>query len=423
MADQTPASRFGVGLRPVYAFGLFSMGLIDLFVFLVAYYAATDLGMSDTEVGFLVSARGYIALVLSIHCGVLMDRFGTRRVTLVFIAVVVAASPIFPFLSDFWFLFFLQAIVGGAVSLAWAGALTISAQVFKGDAEYLGRFSFFARIGTATAPIVAGIMWDNAGGAWAGFSFGVVWAVMTFICLYFSPEQLTADEVLAEENQTEHVRKPFRLTDMLPRLSDYIECFALTAIAAIAFTTVAMFIRNAAYSIQTSLYVTYSEGIGFTATMIALLFGAAEVGAGIGSLYSGRAMKRYDARWLLLSSTAVGLGLILATPFFASVPAFFAYAVFTSMALAQFVRGFIQGVSQPVLFAVQALSVGRGQQGSVVGLRQTVNRTGGIVVPPMVGIAADLWGREQAFLAAAIGLGAVWLYVLYLGIRTPKIQS
>jgi len=79
-------------------------------------------------------------------------------------------------------------------------------------------------------------------------------------------------------------------------------------------------------------------------------------------------------------------------------------------------------VSQPILFAVQARAVGRELQGSVVGLRQTVNRLGGIVIPPAAGIAVDYWGYENGFAATAVGLGLAWLFVLYLGLRTPKIE-
>ena len=81
---------------PVYGFGLFSMGMIDLFVFLISWYAARSLNFSATDVGLIISARGYVALVFSIHCGVLMDRFGTRRVSFVFISLVIIGEHSFP---------------------------------------------------------------------------------------------------------------------------------------------------------------------------------------------------------------------------------------------------------------------------------------------------------------------------------------
>ncbi len=64
-------------LHAVYTFGIFSMALIDVFVFLIPVYAGITLGMSDSEIGMLVGARSFLSLFLSIHSGVLMDRFGT----------------------------------------------------------------------------------------------------------------------------------------------------------------------------------------------------------------------------------------------------------------------------------------------------------------------------------------------------------
>ena len=63
----------------IYATGLLGMGYTDLYIFLIPLYGLS-LGMSAGEIGVLASARHVLALLLSIHIGVLMDRFGTRRV-------------------------------------------------------------------------------------------------------------------------------------------------------------------------------------------------------------------------------------------------------------------------------------------------------------------------------------------------------
>src|SRR6202022_3054314 len=80
-------------------------------------------------------------------------------------------------------------------------------------------------------------------------------------------------------------------------------------------------------------------------------------------------------------------------------------AVFTLLLLAQALRGWLQGVVQPVMFSVQAKAVGRYQQGSVVGLRQSLNRLAAIVIPPAMGAIADQWGAGASFVI----LGAVLL--------------
>jgi MFS family permease len=80
-------------------------------------------------------------------------------------------APLFPLAPGFWSLLLLQLVSGAAVSFAWSGAQTLIAQLVEGDTKYLGRFSFFARLGSTSAPIVAGAVWD-LGGAWPAYLLG-----------------------------------------------------------------------------------------------------------------------------------------------------------------------------------------------------------------------------------------------------------
>src|SRR5205085_11514993 len=128
-----------------------------------------------------------LALFLSIHIGVLMDRFGTRAVTLVFVWVGAFLAPLFPLAASFWALLLLQLVNGAAVSFAWSGAQTLIAQLAEGDPRDIGRFSFFARLGSTTAPILAGVAWDF-GGAWPAYLLGTLWGVALTIALLRAPE-------------------------------------------------------------------------------------------------------------------------------------------------------------------------------------------------------------------------------------------
>src|SRR5207302_10221824 len=117
----------------IYATGLLGMGYTDIYVILIPLYALS-LGMSAGEVGLLAGGRHLLALFLSIHVGVLMDRFGTRRVTLFFVWTARALSPVFPLVPSFWPLMLLQIVNGGALSFGWAGAQTLIAQLAEREA-------------------------------------------------------------------------------------------------------------------------------------------------------------------------------------------------------------------------------------------------------------------------------------------------
>ena len=74
----------------LYVAGPFAQGYTQFYDFLIPLYALS-LGMSASKIGMLVGGRSLLAVFLSIHVGVLMDRFGTRRVTLFFIWMAIAA--------------------------------------------------------------------------------------------------------------------------------------------------------------------------------------------------------------------------------------------------------------------------------------------------------------------------------------------
>src|SRR5712675_1969715 len=375
----------------LYVAGPFAMGYTEFYNFLIPLYGLS-LGMSAGAIGMLVGARSLLAVLLSIHVGVLMDRFGTRRVTLFFVWTAMALAPVFPLIPWFWPLLVLQIVNGGALSFAWSGSQTLIAQLAEGEAEYIGRFSFFARIGSTVAPLLTGIAWDR-GGPWPSYMLGFAWGVVLTIALLRAPEA----EIAPGSGAVAGRPARFRARDALPHLPDYVRCFALMAIPAVATTMAIIFLRTATNGVQSSLYVVYLDGVGLTGTSIGVLFAAIEVTSGLGSLFAGRAMRLGDPQRTMLSGTVLSIVLISATPFLGGI--------FLLLFLAQAARGWLQGIVQPVMFSVQAKAVGRYRQGSVVGLRQTMNRLAAIVIPPAMGMIADRWGAGESFVI----LGALML--------------
>ncbi len=375
----------------IYVAGLFAMGYTEFYTFLIPLYGLS-LGLKAGEIGMLVGARSLLAVFLSIHIGTLMDRFGTRRVTLFFVWTAMALAPVFPLIPWFWPLLVLQIVNGGALSFAWSGSQTLIAQLAEGEAEYIGRFSFFARIGSTVAPLLAGIAWDR-GGPWPSYMLGFAWGVVFTIALLRAPEA----EIAPGSGAVAGRPARFRARDALPHLPDYVRCFALMAIPAVATTMAIIFLRTATNGVQSSLYVVYLNGMGLTGTSIGVLFAVIEITSGLGSLFAGRAMRLGDPQRTMLTGTVLSVLLISATPFIG--------AVFTLLLVAQALRGWLQGVVQPVMFSVQAKAVGRYRQGSVVGLRQTMNRLAAIIIPPAMGAIADQWGAGASFVI----LGAILL--------------
>src|SRR5215831_18713664 len=313
----------------------FSMGYVDFYTFLIPLFGLS-LGLDASEIGVLVGGRSILALFLSIHIGVLMDRFGTRRVTLFFVWAGMALAPLFPLVPWFWALLLLQLINGAAVSFAWSGAQTLIAQLAEGDARYLGRFTFFTRLGSTTAPILGGAVWDF-GGAWPAYLVGTAWGGVLTIALLRAPEA----EFSAPPRYDGVTRARFRACDAWPRASDYLNSIMLIAIPAIALSMAIMAMRNTTYSIQTSVYVVYLKQVGLVGTTIGILFAAAEIASGFGALFAGRAMRLGDAQRTMLRGTALSILLIAITPLLGGL--------FVFLLLFQVVRGWLEGVIQPLM--------------------------------------------------------------------------
>jgi MFS family permease len=371
----------------LYLAAPFSMGYVDFFTFLIPLYGLS-LGFDAAQVGILVGARSMLALFLSIHVGTLMDRFGTRAVTLVCVWTGMLLAPLFPLATGFRALLLLQLLNGAAVSFAWSGAQTLVAQLTEGDARHLGRFTFFARLGSTSAPIIAGSIWD-LGGAWPAYLVGSAWGAILTTALIRTPEA----EYFPPQPGSEPNRTRFRPRDAWPRASDYVGAIKLIAISAVAVSMAVISMRNTTYSLQTSVYVVYLKQIGLIGTTIGVLFAAAEIASGLGALFAGRAMRLGNPQRTLLSGTVLAILLIATTPLLGGR--------FGLLLLFQVARGWLEGAIQPIILSVQARAVGRHQQGAVVGLRQTGQRLTSILIPPVMGAVADHFGTSQSFLVYA----------------------
>src|SRR5437763_6915599 len=220
-----------------------------------------------------------------------------------------ALAPLFTLVPGFWALFLLQLVSGAAVSFAWSGAQTLIAQLAEGDAGYIGKFSFFARLGATTAPILAGMVWDF-GGAWPAYLLGAAWGAVLTMALLRTQEA----EIFAARPADGTGRRRFRARDALPRASDYVSSIMLVAIPAVAVSMAIISMRNTTYSIQTSVYVVYLDAIGLFGTTIGILFAVVEIASGFGALFAGRAMRLGDPRRTMLSGTVLSIVLIAITP-------------------------------------------------------------------------------------------------------------
>ena len=356
--------------------GLFTNGVWDMLSVLVPLYAA-GVGLSAADIGFIVAARSLLPSLLSIHGGILMDYWGTPRV-LGWVAVACLVLPLlYPLSGVFALLLALQLIVGLASSLGMSASQTWSLQISH-DVATLAKYSLYSRIGTFLGPVIVGAAWDFLG-AWAAFGCISLWAAGTVATAGI--ERRRAARISPAQ--------PRSTLMLIPQWRAHKDALALAVIPGVAFVLLVSFFRNAPGAIQSSMYIVYLGNIGLTGTLIGILIGVCELAGIFGSLLAAPTERLIRPHALVIVCMMVSAVAISVTPLIGFlVPLLF---------VATSIRGFAQGMSQPLMYSLLGKAVPPTVHGASVGLRNAVTRLASIVTPAVMGVAAEAWGIETSF--------------------------
>jgi MFS family permease len=362
---------------PVYGAGMFASTVTDVVSIILPIWLAGT-GKSAAAIGLIIGAKHILPILLAIHGGALMDRFGARSVMIGCLLLAVVTLPLFPWVGWLPFIVALQMIAGFGSSMGWLGAQTLFGQIMRRDHVYAGRFAFALRVGGLLGPPIAGLVWDNFG-VGSGFLFLGLWALGAVIMALLVPRSaMTAPERSQKA----------RIADMLPRLSDYRAAFRLATIPAMTVVLMITVVRIAASSVQDSFYPLYLTTIGYSATQIGLLLTISAGTAAASSLTIGWVTRYAQPMWVLIVSAAWSVVFVSITPLMPS---------FTALAIAAALRGISMGISQPLMMSMLIGAAGKGSQGKGAALRTTANRVAAGVTPIGMGIAAGFVGLGNSF--------------------------
>ncbi len=402
-------------LLATYAVGFASNG-VGMMLKVALPLWAIRLHLSTSEIGLAVGMSGLMPFLFSIHGGVLMDRLGTRRVTMAYALATVIACPLYPALPFLAGILALQLITGLAQTTVWVGAQSLIVRFTKGQTRLIARFSVAARLGTLLGPVIVGAIWDLSG-PWVAFGTIGVAGLLVLLALRQVPEtnDLGAARGNAAAADGAPTRPPTRLRDLLPNWRDYAGAFSLMSIPAVAFIVVMTILRNSSTGIQTSFYIVYLKDIGYFGTLIGVLVGISE-GAGMaGALMAGWWEKFFKPHWVLIGFVVMSITFVAITPILGGI--------FVLLVIATFGRGFAQGLTQPVIFGILSRAVDASVQGTSIGLRTTSNRLAAVVVPLVMGVVADHFGLIDSFYVCGGALIALTLTIALFIRRLPDFRS
>ena len=357
---------------------------------------AVMLGATPAEIGIMIGARSLLPFLLAIYGGVLMDRFGTRRMMLIFTAVATALVPLYPLSPWFPALVALQMMTGLLANLSWIGAQTLIARIGRGDPYYLGMFSFTSRVGSIGAPAAIGLIWDLTG-HWGAFTAATVTGVVLTGCTALVPRW--AETHGLDPAHHPGAGKSLGWRGLMPNLRDYVDTLALLAMPAVALGISIALLRHTPQTIQGSFYITYLNEIGMQATVIGALISCAEVAGAFGSLLAAPLMRRFPAHWILVVFTMVAIAMVSLTPVLGGI--------ILLLGAAQIFRGVSHGLLHPATFSVISKALPAQMQAQGVALRTTGNRLGAVILPVIMGFVAEAVGVKISFLVVGCGLMAI----------------
>ena len=379
----------------VYASGYLSTSMSNMAGMIIPLWVVLTMDPSAFTIGVIMGSRHFLPAILAIHGGAMMDHLGAKRVMLVFAIVGMIVPVLYPAIPWIGMIIILQMLAGLATTMSWMGAQTLIGQVMGGNPVHSGRLSSAALLGNLTVPLIIGAAWDHLG-VWGAFMTMSLWGGGMVVAAILLP---------APSKELSRGTDKINIRDFIPRLSGYLEAFALLSVPAIAVVVMVSVMRNTTYAVRSSFYVVYLDSIQFSGTEIGFLMSAAGSLGAISALLVGPVTKVIKPVILLFITVTCAIIFISLTPLMAT---------FWQLMVIAMLWGASVGMSMPLMFSIMARAADSKSQGKSVGIRLTANRLAASGLPVLMGGIAAITGIGNSFLVIGVvmlaSLGGVALY-------------
>lgn len=180
--------------------------IFNLFIPTLPLYALNVLDVSETQIGLIMAAFIAASVIARLFAGLIIDRFGEKRVLLTsFLVVFISAVLHIWSLSFEWLLFlrFLQGLGFGVATTA-AGALAIVLSPPDRQGEAVGYYSMFMSLAMVIGPVVGLQIVQHGSFTWlflltvglAGIGF-ILASFIVFKSKAKEPEPITINRFIA----------------------------------------------------------------------------------------------------------------------------------------------------------------------------------------------------------------------------------
>ncbi|GAB3297154.1 MFS transporter [Parasphingorhabdus pacifica] len=350
----------------------------------------SDLGVSGTAAGLIITAHGLAIALSSPLMGRMIDRWGVRRPLAGGLLLYGIAGGAGMFVTSYPALIASRLVFGIGAAAVFTGTTVALLSLYRGP----GQDRVMGWRTTATS--LGGLIWPLLGGALGGIS----WHAPFGIYLVGIPIGVAALLVLPEETEADHSRQDrgaFRLLRWYPSL---LTCYGLLVASAVFMYALAVFLpqRLAVLHIEEPLLVAVYSVVAAAAT-------TSLVGLGYGTL-----------------SAKLGYRALLRTAAGAWVAAFLVLGTVSQPVLllaAPVLFGLGQALAVPTLTILVGKRAPSHQRGQATSLTGTAVFAGQFLSPLLIGPLVGATSITTGFLAAGGVAGLILLALLVVNISGP----
>lgn len=354
-----------------------------------------DLGISNLDVAWLITAFSLPGMVIAPFTGILADRFGRKRIVVPAIFVFAIAGTACAFTRDFNILIIYRVFQGMSAAVMGSINVTIIGDLYSGRrrAEAMGLNATVLSIGTAGYPLIGGVL------------AAVAWYYPFYLPLLAVPMGLVVLTALRnpEPDSREDLKSYLRGT------WGHLKSKKVVAVYAAGILT--FIIVYGAFLTYFAIYM--NEAFGASGFIIGIFLSASSIATAVVASQLGRITRRFSEATLIKFSFAIyGISLML-------VPLMHNLWLLLIPVL---LIGIAQGINLPSILSMVAGLSPIEHRAVFMSINSSMIRLGQTVGPPLVGLLYVYSGADAAFyitagvafVAAAIGLFAGKSFIQFL---------
>lgn len=140
-----------------------------------------DIGMSATQIAYIVSFSPLLSIITQPAFGYLADKWKSpRKVSILLMAITILTMFIFAISHNFWIL-----LLSSGIAISFMNAITpLTDRIGVSSPYQFGKIRLWGSLGYAVMAQVSGMLYQYIS-PFSNFMAGILGAILTIICIYF----------------------------------------------------------------------------------------------------------------------------------------------------------------------------------------------------------------------------------------------